>query len=238
MLDLPSLMQRSLFIALLAPGWGLASDCFPTPDAQKKNYVVGYGSLMYEEARLRKAEKSKVELPVWVNGYERGWLRRAKPGGIKQTRLGVTPAAGEEFNGVLLSIEADQLTSLDRQAKLECRKKMNRGSLRAMGGKSIPEGDIWIYEVQKKHLGRPAGEYPIAQTNVDVFLTGCLEQGTHFKIRDFADRCVANTKNWSVHWANDRRSPIDQKIVQTKNREVDKLLEKLEGNLYESVREN
>ncbi|OED43285.1 hypothetical protein ACH42_10465 [Endozoicomonas sp. (ex Bugula neritina AB1)] len=238
MLDLPSIMQRSLLVALLTPGWGLASECFPTPDSKKPQYLVAYGSLLYEESRLRKVQQAKLELPVWVEGYKRGWLLRTKPDSLKLTRLGVTPSAGDKFNGVLLSMEVGKLTSLDRQAKLECRTQINKDSLKAMNDKALPDGDFWIYQAQKKYISPPAGEYPIMQTNVDVFLTGCMEQAERFKIKDFADICLSTTKNWSMHWANDRRSPIDQKIVQTKNKQVDRLLEKLEGDLFENVRAN
>ena len=239
MRDLPSLMQRSLLVALLTQGWALASDCFPAPDTKKPQYLVAFGSLLYEGARLNKAELAELELPVWVEGYKRAWLLRTKPDSLKLTLLGVTPSNGDKFNAVLISLPAGKLTSIDRQAKLECRMKINKDSLITMSNKALPDdGDIWIYEAQKKYIARPAGEYPIMQSNVDVFMTGCIEQAERFKIKDFADLCVSTTQYWSAHWANDRRTPLDQKIVQTKNKQVDKLLEKLEGNLYESVRAN
>ena len=239
MLDLSTLIQRSLILTLLMPGWVLANNCFPAPDSSKPQYLVAFGSLLYEEARLRKVEQTKLELPVWVQGYKRAWQIRTKPDGLQMTNLGITPADGERFNGVLMSLSSGKLASLDRHAKLECRVKIKKGSLQSMAEKVLPnDGDIWIYQVQKKHVNSPAGEYPIVQSNVDVFLTGCIEQSDHFKIKDFADLCVSTTQYWSTSWVNDRRDPIDKKIVQTKNKQVDQLLEKLEDNLYESIREN
>ena len=234
MRDLPSLIQRTVLVALLTPAWAMASDCFPTPDSRKPQYLVAFGSLLYEEARLRKAEQAKVEVPVWVEGHKRAWQLRAKPDSIQMTRLGVIPSDGDKFNAVLISLPAGKLTSIDRQAKLECRRKIKQNNLKAMNDKGIPaDGDIWFYEAQPKYVDRPADGYPIAQSNIDVFLTGCIEQSERFKIKDFADLCVSTTKFWSVYRANDRRTPLDQKIVQTKNKQVDKLLKKLEGDLYD-----
>ena len=173
-------------------------------------------------------------MPVWVEGYKRAWQLRAKPDSIQMTRLGVIPSDGDKFNAVLISLPAGKLTSIDRKAKLECRRKIKQNSLKAMNDKGIPaDGDIWFYEAQPKHVDRPADEYPIVQSNIDVFLTGCIEQSERFKIKDFADLCVSTTKFWSVYRANDRRTPLDQKIVQTKNKQVDKLLKKLKGDLYD-----
>lgn len=239
MLDFTSFLRRSLMVSLLLPGWTLASECYPSPDSSRPQYLVGYGSLLYKEARKRKAEQAKVEVPVWVNDFKRGWLTRAKPDGLMFTGLGVVPASGEKFNGVLISLDAGKLTSLDRDEKLNCRIKVDRSKLSAMSNGKLPEsGDIWIYTIKPKQMAKTASDYPILQSNVDVFLTGCIEQGSRFKIDDFADQCMKTTEGWSVHWSNDRRRPLDNKIVQTMNKQVDALLEKYDSKFYETIRTN
>ncbi len=237
MLNVSSFLQRSFFVALLTPTVTLASQCYPTPDSNRPQYLVGYGSLLYEEARAAKTEKGKVVLPVWVDNHKRGWFVRSKPGSLQHTRLGVAPSDGERFNGILISLPPGKLKYLDRQAYQECRMKIDRAMLSSMNDKNIPEnGDIWVYQVQKKYQAGPVGEYQILQSNVDVFLTGCIEQADRFSIKNFADLCMTSTNDWSTQWANDRRRPFDKKIVKTKNRQVNQLLEKHLGSIYDTVK--
>ena len=60
MRDLPSLIQRSVLVALLTPAWAMASDCFPAPDSKKPQYLVAFGSLLYEEARVDKGRTGQA----------------------------------------------------------------------------------------------------------------------------------------------------------------------------------
>ena len=237
MLDLPAIIQRSLLLALLLPGISAADECYPSPDSDKANYLVAFGSMLYEDAREQKAGETKLEVPVWVEGYRRGWITRSKADTNSVTHLGVTLDKGDRFNGVLISLPASKLKSIDRMAKRECRVKLNRSHLKGMNDMNLPEsGDIWVYQTPKKNVAPPAEDFPVLQSDVDVFLTGCIEQAEHFKLKEFAELCVSTTRHWSMHWNNDRRSPADQKIVETKNRQIDKLLEKMEGGFYEHIR--
>ena len=237
MLDLTSIMQRSLLVSLLVsllmPGWTLASDCFPSPSDKKPQYLVAYGSLLYEDARERAEVKATLEVPVLVKGFERGWFMRSKPESEKRvTRLGAFPSAGDKFNGVLISLSASKLHSVDRQGSLTCRVKIDPAKLRSMNGMTIPaDGDIWIYQTTQKFKKNPTSAYRIMRSDMDVFLTGCIEQAAFFKLKAFSDQCVTTTTNWSKHWSDDRRDP--NKIVQTKNKQVDDLLKKYKGDLYQ-----
>ncbi|WP_419534284.1 hypothetical protein [Endozoicomonas sp.] len=95
---------------------------------------------------------------------------------------------------------------------------------------------FWLYQTQNKYSNKPAGSYPILMSDVDEFLTGCIEQAEQFGLKSFARECVATTWNWSSHWVNDRLHPLKTKPAQIQRQQVDKLLENLEGNLYEQVR--
>ena len=237
MLDLAKLMQCCLATVFLLPIGVSANSCFPVPDSKQTQYLIVYGDLMYEEARLDRLGQSVLELPVLVDDYKRAWQVRAQPDSLKFTRLGVVPSKEDSFNGVVVAVTTDKLTSIDHSSALECRVKIDREKLQSMSAVPVPaEGEFWIFEAKKKNVRGPTANYPIMQSKVDIFLTGCIDLTKHFKLKKFADLCVTTTKNWSPNWSNDRRQPIQVKAVQPKNKQVDELLEKLEGGLYERVK--
>ncbi|WP_263081544.1 hypothetical protein [Endozoicomonas sp. Mp262] len=213
--------------------------CFPRVDESLPQYVIGFGGLFYEatrRSRLEGATGVKL-LPIMVNDFQRGWIARSKPGDVKDTSLAITAAKGKQFNGILLSVSPSIIKGMDRKEHKQCRVLVSREQLQSMTGMSIPEkGQFWIYQVQSKQLNKPAANYPILQSRVDEFLTGCIEQGERFQLPDFSRQCIRMTDGWSVHWSNDRARPVGGKPVQIRFKEVDKLLEQLEGNLYENIR--
>lgn len=225
-------------LALPISSWALDSPCFPKIDARQKQYLIASGTLMLEAAREKKLNKNEVEFPVWVSGYERGWFARVVEKSPKKTALGVTPKEGKLFNGLLLASSDQQISRLDRSEILNCRTLINVKQLKSMVGGPLPgEGQFWIYVVKPKSLKKAVGKYPIQQSDVDNFLTGCLEQTKTFSLPQFAEQCVDFTVGWSEDWANDRERPCGGKLVQNKRKQIDRLLERLEGGLYEKVRD-
>lgn len=51
--------------------------------------------------------------------------------------------------------------------------------------------------------------YPIVQSYVDIFITGCLQMQARVTepAFDFVEQCVLTTEGWSKHWVNDRIYP-------------------------------
>ncbi|WBA81348.1 hypothetical protein [Endozoicomonas sp. GU-1] len=227
-----------LNILCIAPVISMANECFPEFDKAKSQYIVGYGSLLYEQARKSTNIGFKPEVPVWVDGFRRGWQTRTRQDNtIKVTELGVISLVGGRFNGVLISMPTNKIKSIDRQQQLTCRVLVNPGRLTSMSNVNIPENSqFWLYQTQNKYSNKPAGSYPILMSDVDEFLTGCLEQADRFGLESFARECVTTTWNWSSHWVNDRLHPLKAKPAQIQRLQVDKLLENLEGDLYEQVR--
>lgn len=227
-----------LAILCISSSLSMANDCFPPFDKTKPQYIVGYGSLLYEQARKLTNVGFEPEVPVWVDGFRRGWLTRThQDNNVKVTELGVIPLVGGRFNGVLISMPTNKIKSIDRQQKLMCRVLVNSGQLTPMNNEKIPkDGQFWLYQTQNKYSAKPAGSYPILMSDVDEYLTGCIEQSERFKLKSFAQECVATTWNWSSHWVNDRLHPLKAKPAQIQRQQVDKLLDSLEGNLYEQVR--
>lgn len=232
------LMVGLLAILNITPLVSHANECFPAFDKSKSQYIVGYGSLLYEQSRALTNVRFKPEVPVWVDGFRRGWLTRTRQdNNIKVTELGVIPLVGGRFNGVLISMPTNKIKSIDRQQKLACRVLVNPEQLTSMNKDKVPRNSqSWLYQTQNKYSNKPAGSYPILMSDVDEFLTGCIEQAEQFGLKSFARECVATTWNWSSHWVNDRLHPLKTKPAQIQRQQVDKLLENLEGNLYEQVR--
>ncbi|MGI9273741.1 MAG: gamma-glutamylcyclotransferase family protein [Endozoicomonas sp.] len=227
------------FITCLLAGqtWAKDEKCFPPIDTNQSQFLVAYGSLLHDAVREKKLERSVLEQPVWVSGYKRGWLTRDLAGKGNKTHLGVVREDGQQFNGALVSISSARLKSLDPEDKGLCRTKLDPGLLIPMAGGALPEkGEIWLYETRSKQIKKPAANYPILQSEVDIFLTGCIEQAEQFDLKTFPQQCVDSTLGWTIHWNNDRHRPSTGKLVQNRRSQIDKLLERLEGDLYEKIR--
>lgn len=225
-------------ILFISSSLSMANDCFPPFDKTKPQYIIGYGSLLYEPARKSTNAGFEPKVPVWVDGFRRGWLTRTRQdNNVKVTELGVIPLVGGRFNGALISMHTNKIKSIDRQQKLTCRVSVNPNQLTSMNNEKIPkDSQFWLYQTQNKYSNKPAGSYPILMSDVDEFLTGCIEQAKRFSLMSFAQECVATTWNWSSHWVNDRLHPLKAKPAQIQRQQVDQLLDSLEGNLYEQVR--
>lgn len=237
-----SFWGRSLSLVFLlssasVPVLGANPECFPAMDNKKSQYLVAYGPLLYQTAREKRLDKGSTEVPVWVHGYSRGWMARDKARSPNRTLLGASKESGKEFNAVILSASDSQIKSLDREAVQYCRTRISEQHLRPMAGGTLPKsGEYWMYTVRKNLKAKPAGKFAIQQSDVDIFVTGCLQQAETFKLKSFSEQCIDTTSGWSVHWNDDRDRPSGGKLVQNRRKQIDLLLERLEGNLYEKVR--
>ena len=232
-----TLLPRSALAACLLPALSVASDCFPKPDENKPQYLVAYASYLYEERRESSPLQMKRDAPVWIDGYKRGWFTQSTPETTKMTRLGVMASPGDRFNGVVVSLKSGQIVSLDSHDKSLCRIKIDPKSLTTMSTGSIEDdGEYWIYVTRKKLQQEPVANYPIYQSLVDEFLTGCLEQAERFILPDFADQCMQTTHNWNSSWVNDRMRPVMSKLVQGRKTQVDDLLMKYQKENFGPIR--
>jgi hypothetical protein len=87
-------------------------------------------------------------------------------------------------------------------------------------------------------LAAPDAEYPIVQSYVDIFITGCLELQTRVADPDldFVAQCVQTTDGWSKHWVNDRPMPRRPYIYQPRAWDIDKNLKRLLPEYIGAVR--
>ena len=215
------------------------TNCFPVLDKNKAQYVVAYGRFMHEALRSEALKRQANEqLPVWVSGFKRGWVTRVTSGG-KFTRLGVVPESGSILNGVLVRVDSGIVNYYDRVEEHTCRTQLDHKQVTSMTGQVFPtNGEYWMFTTKKDSYHRPSSKYPILLSEVDEFLTGCIEQAKQFKLTNFPEECIDSTDFWSKHWVNDRERPMRGRLVQVNRTKVDDLLARMKGGLYEDLRSN
>ena len=92
------------------------------------------------------------------------------------------------------------------------------------GSFELAGGQAWIYVNGPDSIAPPSPRYPIVQSYVDIFVSGCLEQEERFALGGFARQCLATTAGWSEHWINDRLYPRRPFIHQPRAHQIDVLL--------------
>jgi hypothetical protein len=201
-------------------------ECRAAPDAGRPQYVVGYGSLMQDESRQRTAPHAGPVHPVEVSGYRRAWIARGDPVGFSTTFLGVTKDAASHLNAVVYQVDADDLRATDQRESSYCRMAVPASAVASL--EKMPfemgAGQAWIYANPPSTIATPSVEFPIVQSYVDIFVSGCLEQEQKFGVEGFARECLATTHEWSGHWVNDRLYPRRPFIYQPMARQIDQLL--------------
>jgi hypothetical protein len=200
-------------------------DCHPPPDPARAHYIVGYGSLMQDESRKRTAPKAGAAYPVMVDGYRRGWFSRGQGVGFSATYLGAVEDKKHRMNAVIYAVDQPEILATDRRESSYCRKVVDAVQVKSLSaGAPGAEGQIWLYATKEQAVAKPSDRYPIVQSYVDIFISGCLEQQTRFALPGFAKQCLLTTTDWSRHWVNDRIFPRRPFAYQPKAGEIDRLL--------------
>jgi hypothetical protein len=99
-----------------------------------------------------------------------------------------------------------------------------------------PNGQIWIYVSMPQSVAIPNSQYPIVQSYVDIFVSGCLEQEQRFGLPEFAQQCLSTTPIGPKHWVNDRIYPRRPFNFQPKARQIDNLLSKQLQQYFSHIR--
>lgn len=224
--------MRTLLLSLLVAGPALAGlpdrseqTCSPPPDPTQPQYVVGYGSLMQDSSRARTAPHAGPARPVMVKGYQRGWFSRSQSHGLSTTYLGAVADVTSSLNAVLYQIDAKELAAFDRRERGYCRAAVLPSAVKLLtSGEKPSNGQIWIYEVRPGEAAEADEDHPVAQSYVDIFLDGCIEQEERFHLSGFATQCVRTTYGWSASWVNDRIYPRRPSAFQPRATQIDQLL--------------
>ncbi|MGH7125309.1 MAG: gamma-glutamylcyclotransferase family protein, partial [Stellaceae bacterium] len=210
-----------LFAAWLADAMG--GECNVPPDPNRAQYIVGYGSLMQDESRNRTSPQAGPAHPVEVRGYRRGWFSRPEAVGFSTTFLGARADREGHFNAVLYQVDPAELLATDRRELSYCRADVALPDVKPLEKDLSLErkAQIWIYVSKPESIAPPSARYPIVQSYVDIFVSGCLEQEQRFALAEFAQQCLATTSGWSEHWVNDRLYPRRPFIYQPRARQID-----------------
>ena len=225
-------MTKTLLLALLiAPSAfaGLSeaassNACSPQPDETQAQYVIGYGSLMQDSSRMRTAPHAGAARPVTVKGYQRGWFSRSQSHGLATTYLGVVADVTSSLNAVMYHVDAKELAAFDRRERGYCRVAVPPSAVKRLVGEKPSSGQLWIYEVRPGEAAEADDDHPVAQSYVDIFLDGCIEQEERYHLSGFATQCVRTTYGWSANWVNDRVYPRRPSAFQPRATQIDQLL--------------
>lgn len=214
----------------------LSGNCNVAPDLKKAQYIIGYGSLMQDESRKRSAPNAGTAYPVTVNGYRRGWFAKGGGVGFDTTYLGVVPDKASKLNAVIYKINEDEIPAMDKREFFYCRLAVEPASYTLLKhGTQTPRGQVWIYVNKPESIARANARYPIVQSYVDIFVSGCQAQEQRYAFKDFANECVASTSDWSTAWVNDRLYPRRPFIYQPKAGQIDKLLKEKLPDYFQQI---
>lgn len=216
---------------------GLPGRCNVAPDPKQAQYIIGYGSLMQDESRLRSAPNADTAYPVMVKGYRRGWLAKGPGVGLDTTYLGIVPDQDGRFNAVLYKISPDDIPVMDKREFFYCRLAVEPTSYKLLKPETpTPQGQVWIYANKPESVATANEQHPIVQSYVDIFVSGCLEQEQRYALESFAKQCLATTSHWSTAWVNDRLYPRRPYIYQPKAGQIDKLLQEQLPDYFRQIR--
>jgi hypothetical protein len=217
---------------------GVYRECNVPPDSGRSQYIVGYGSLMQEESRKRTSAQAGSPHPVEVKGYRRGWFARAETVGFGTTYLGVLPDRESNINAVIYQVEPPELIATDKREMSYCRTGVAISDIKPLEAEFFPasDGQTWIYVSLLQNVATPNSHYPIVQSYVDIFVSGCLEQEQRFGLAAFSQQCLSTTTDWSEHWINDRIYPRRPFAFQPKASLIDTLLSKQLPQYFSPIR--
>ena len=198
-------MKKLLIIIVLIFSTQLAQsqECNLNPEQGSKNYIIGYGSLMDKESRIRTNKSAFVVKPILIKGFERTWGLHG--GMYKITFLTIIKKENSIVNAVYYPVSIKDLKKTDRRERAYCRVKVEDKDL-SFYGKNIKtkNKNFWVYAANLEKIKKPSNSYPIVQSYVDLFIGGCFQIKERYKISEFPKQCVETTTEWSKYWVNDR----------------------------------
>ena len=197
--------------------------CHPDFDDNKSQYIIGYGSLIYEVSKMNTDDTASTNYPIILSGYQRSWSVYGNLPGLNTIFLTVTYNASSSFNGVIY--KTINIISYDIREYIYCRLKVNETNLILLNDTSNIldiNRQIWIYISKRSHDSNesksgtttttttttpsptttttisttiPSRRFPIVQSYVDIFIRGCLNISKTYKYFDdsYAKMCISST---------------------------------------------
>jgi hypothetical protein len=199
--------------------------CYPKPCPQCVHYIIAYGSLMENQSKANTDSSSGENIPVLIDHYQRGWFAKGKSIGLSTTYLAVRKNQKSSFNAAVFRLaNVDSIKNYDKREKYYCRSALSREFIHPLNGQPLPKAKFWIYELKPEFYAQASEKYPLVESYIDIFLTGCLEIQEKFHLKQFAANCIDTTTAWSAHWVNDRIYPRRPFVFQPYAVKIDQLL--------------
>lgn len=182
--------------------------CRPAINSRFDQFVIGYASLMQEKSKREETSAVSVNYPIEITGFKRGWIEHGTPIGFSTTYLGVRPEANAIINAVYFKLNnKNAIYNYDKREDTYCRLPVSRQQIKSLTNKKLPKGEYWIYATTLQQAQQPSSKYPIVQSYLDIFLSGCLQIEEKYHLTNFAKNCIQTTGYWSSYWVNDRVNP-------------------------------
>ena len=194
-----------------------------------ENYIFGYGSLISDESRAKTGESGRA-IPARVKGIQRAWNLVAPA--FKLTGVGATHKPNSYTNGVIIYVPESELPKFDeREIKYGYKRiPVDQNDITMLIDGAVPNDNIWVYVTDNP--GKPTETEPIAQSYVDVIMSGCLDIG-----EEFARELVSTTEGWNSPWVNDRNQPRYPRPVDYSTAPINKIDRLLEGLVTDAFRQ-
>lgn len=222
---------------LFASALDKQSNCRPKVDASQSQWVVGYGSLMQEHSKQETAQRLGENHPIYLTGYKRGWVIHGSPVGFSTTYLAVTKQPGQPVNAVYFQVfDAKDIKRFDERESGYCREAILAKHMKSAAHEALPAGQYWIYVSPNSGNEHPSKHYPIVQSYVDLFLSGCLELEEKYHLQGFSRDCILTTSFWSVHWVNDRVHPRRASDDEPYAAKIDMLIASMLPGYFKQIR--
>lgn len=211
--------------------------CHPPVNPHQPQYIIAYGSLIETVSKNTTSHENGENHPAWIEHYQRGWFSKGVSTSLSTTYLGVIKDKNARFNGAIFHVLNNRaFKDFDAREKYYCRVAVPTCDIHLINGKKLPMGQYWIYEMKPEFLSPPSTNYPIVQSYVDIFLSGCLEMEEKYHLKNFAASCVNTTRDWSAHWVNDRVYPRRPVVYQPKALKIDALLQQQIPQFFQKIK--
>jgi hypothetical protein len=209
--------------------------CHPSLMSNMPQYIIGYGSLMENKSKKMVLDAGQ-SYPVIIHHYKREWNAKGNDTGFSTTYLNVLPQTNASFNAVIFALPENAIKLYDNREEYYCRIEINPKNIEPLKGIKLPQGQFWLYESKPDHTAPPDKRFPITQSYVDVFLSGCLDIEQTLNLSNFADTCILTTYQWSPYWVNDRIFPRRPLAAQPNAEKIDHLLAKNLPDIFPHIK--
>ncbi len=201
--------------------------CHPPVDVNQSQYIVGYGSLIQERSKREDASDIGDNQPIYITGFNRSWIMYGTRGKLNTTYLAVVKKNAAKMNAVYFKLNnPKEISNYDEREYKYCRAIVSPQQIKTISTTVLPTGQYWVYITKDDDKTLPSTQYPILQSYVDIFLSGCLEQEEKHHLQNFAHDCIKMTSGWSRHWVNDRAVQANPSKNAPYTKKVDALIAK------------